>query len=133
MINRRSILSGAALLAAWPAIRPAAAADTAAMATGGLGLVVEGATGSLLVVDRINRTAIGRIEGLGDLSHASLTYSPDERFAYVFGRDGGLTKVDMLTRSIAGRVVQAGSPRELVVEREPVGQVPQDVLRRRPA
>lgn len=109
MINRRSILSGAALLAAWPAIRPAAAADTAAMATGGLGLVVERATGSLLVVDRINRTAIGRIEGLGDLSHASLTYSPDERFAYVFGRDGGLTKVDMLTRSIAGRVVQAGN------------------------
>ncbi|MDZ4095192.1 MAG: cytochrome D1 domain-containing protein, partial [Paracoccaceae bacterium] len=35
--------------------------------------------------------------------------SPDEHFAYVFGRDGGLTKVDMLTRSIVNRVVQAGN------------------------
>nr|WP_245890886.1 cytochrome D1 domain-containing protein [Defluviimonas aquaemixtae] len=78
-------------------------------ATGDLGLVVERTTGSLLVVDRSDRAAIGRIQGLGDLSHASLTYSPDERYAYVFGRDGGLTKVDMLTRSIAKRIVQGGN------------------------
>jgi len=49
--------------------------------TGDLGLVVERATGSLLVVDRSERAAVRRIEGLGDLSHASLTYSPDERYA----------------------------------------------------
>lgn len=78
-------------------------------ATGDLGLVVERASGSVLVIDRSDRAAIGRIEGLGDLSHASLTYGPDERFAYVFGRDGGLTKVDMLTRTIAGRTLQAGN------------------------
>jgi protein NirF len=96
----------AALIAALPgAARP----DEPCCATGDLGLVVERATGSLLVVDRSDRAAIGRIEGLGDLSHASITYSPDERFAYVFGRDGGLTKVDMLTKGIANRVVQAGN------------------------
>ncbi len=78
-------------------------------ATGDLGLVVERATGSLLVVDRSERAAIGRITGLGDLSHASLVYSPDERFAYVFGRDGGLTKVDILAQKIVGRVMQAGN------------------------
>lgn len=78
-------------------------------ATGDLGLVIERATGSLVLVDRSDRAALGRIEGLGDLSHASLTYSPDERFAYVFGRDGGLTKVDLLTRGIVGRTVQAGN------------------------
>jgi protein NirF len=78
-------------------------------ATGDLGLVIERATGSLVLVDRSDRTAVARIEGLGDLSHASLTYSPDERFAYVFGRDGGLTKVDVLTREIVGRTVQAGN------------------------
>ncbi|MCG6903232.1 MAG: protein nirF [Rhodobacter sp.] len=78
-------------------------------ATGDLGLVVERETGSLLVVDQSDRAAIGRIEGLGDLSHASLVYSPDERFAYVFGRDGGLTKVDLVTQTIAGRVMQAGN------------------------
>lgn len=78
-------------------------------ATGDLGLVIERATGSLVLVDRSDRAAVTRITGLGDLSHASLTYSPDERFAYVFGRDGGLTKVDLLTRAIVGRTVQAGN------------------------
>ena len=78
-------------------------------ATGDLGLVIERAAGSVLLVDQSDRAALARIEGLGDLSHASLVYSPDERFAYVFGRDGGLTKVDIVTRQIAKRVVQAGN------------------------
>jgi protein NirF len=78
-------------------------------ATGDLGLVIERATGSLVLVDRSDRAVVARITGLGDLSHASLTYSPDERFAYVFGRDGGLTKVDVLTHEIVGRTVQAGN------------------------
>ncbi len=78
-------------------------------ATGDLGLVVERATGSLLLIDQSQRAALHRITGLGDLSHASLVYSPDERFAYVFGRDGGLTKVDIVTRQIANRVVQSGN------------------------
>ena len=78
-------------------------------ATGDLGLVIERATGSVLLVDQSERAALARIEGLGDLSHASLVYSPDERFAYIFGRDGGLTKVDIVTRTIANRVVQAGN------------------------
>lgn len=78
-------------------------------ATGGLGVVVERASGSLLVVDRMQRSVLGRVTGLGDLSHASAVFSPDERFAYVFGRDGGLTKVDLTTRTIAGRVMQAGN------------------------
>ena len=78
-------------------------------ATGDLGLVIERATGSVLLIDQSERAVLARIEGLGDLSHASLVYSPDERFAYVFGRDGGLTKVDIVTREIADRVVQAGN------------------------
>ncbi len=78
-------------------------------ATGDLGLVIERAKGSVMLVDQSDRAALARIEGLGDLSHASLVYSPDERFAYVFGRDGGLTKVDIVTRQIVNRVVQAGN------------------------
>jgi protein NirF len=80
-----------------------------AQATGDLGLVVERASGSLLVVDQSERARLGRIEGLGDLSHASLVYSPDQRFAYVFGRDGGLSKVDILERRVVARVMQAGN------------------------
>jgi protein NirF len=63
----------------------------------------------VLLVDQSDRAALARIEGLGDLSHASLVYSPDERFAYVFGRDGGLTKVDILTQQIVARVIQSGN------------------------
>ncbi len=108
MMNRRSFLTGAALIAGWSA-SGIAGEPTSLPVTGGIGLVVERASGSLLMVDRMRRVSIGRIEGLGDLSHASLTFSPDERFAYVFGRDGGLTKIDIAERSIAARVVQAGN------------------------
>lgn len=75
--------------------------------TGDLGLVVERARGSLLVVNNTHRSQLARIEGLGDLSHASLVYSPDQRYAFVFGRDGALTKVDLLESRIVKRVEQA--------------------------
>jgi len=86
----------------------AAQADTL-RATGDLGVVVERASGSLLIIDQSDHAAIGRVEGLGDLSHATVVFSPDERFAYVFGRDGGLSKVDLLTQSVAARVLQSGN------------------------
>ncbi|WP_120635737.1 cytochrome D1 domain-containing protein [Ruegeria sp. EL01] len=85
------------------------AAHAEPTATGDLGLVIERAKGSVLLVDQSDRAALARIKGLGDLSHASLVYSPDQRFAYVFGRDGGLTKVDIVTRQIANRIVQSGN------------------------
>ena len=77
--------------------------------TGDLGLVIERASGSVLVVDTTEKTVLGRVEGLGDLSHASVVYSRDGRYGYVFGRDGGLTKVDLLTRSIDQRIKQSGN------------------------
>lgn len=78
-------------------------------ATGDLGLVVERADGRLQMVESTHSTRLAQISGLGDLSHASLVFSRDERFAFVFGRDGGLTKVDMLEARIVKRVVQAGN------------------------
>ncbi|MCE8548388.1 protein nirF [Ruegeria pomeroyi] len=87
----------------------AGTANAQTVATGDLGLVIERANGSVLLVDQSERAALARIEGLGDLSHASLVYSPDERFAYVFGRDGGLTKLDITTRQIVNRVLQSGN------------------------
>ncbi len=87
----------------------AGCALTEPRATGDLGLVIERATGSLQLVDNTQRIAIDRVHGLGDLSHASVVYSRDGRYGYVFGRDGGLTKVDLLRGRIAQRVVQAGN------------------------
>jgi protein NirF len=87
----------------------AAVALLAEAARAELGLVVERATGSLQLVDNAKRVSLSRIDGLGDLSHASLVYSGDGRFAYVFGRDGGLTKVELASARIVARVVQAGN------------------------
>ena len=77
--------------------------------TGDLGVVVERATGSLAVVDTSERRILDRVEGLGDLSHASVKFSRDARYAFVFGRDGGLSRVDLLSGEITHRVIQSGN------------------------
>ncbi len=77
--------------------------------TGDLGIVVERAAGSVLVVETTHRRALAQVNGLGDLSHASAVYSRDARYAYVFGRDGGLTKIDVIEGRIDRRIVQAGN------------------------
>jgi protein NirF len=77
--------------------------------TGDLGVVIERATGSVQVVESTGQTAVASISGLGDLSHASLVYSRDGRYAYLFGRDGGLSKIDLLKGSLVKRVQQAGN------------------------
>lgn len=77
--------------------------------TGDLGIVIERAKGSVLVVETTGRSSLYRIEGLGDLSHASVVYSRDGRFAYIFGRDGGLSKIDLLSRRLVKRVLQSGN------------------------
>jgi len=77
--------------------------------TGDLGVVVERAAGRILLVETTKRTALGRVDGLGDLSHASVVFSRDARHAYVFGRDGGLTKVDLLSARIERRIIQSGN------------------------
>ena len=77
--------------------------------TGDLGVVVERAAGRILLVETTQRTALGRVDGLGDLSHASVVFSRDARHAYVFGRDGGLTKIDLLSARIERRIIQSGN------------------------
>ena len=77
--------------------------------SGDLALVVERANGSLQVVETTGNSSLKRIEGLGDLSHASAVFSRDQRYAFVFGRDGGLSKVDLLEGKMVARVVQSGN------------------------
>lgn len=77
--------------------------------SGDLGVVVGRANGTLTVINTSSKQALGAIEGLGDLSHASVVYARDGAHAYVFGRDGALSKVNLLTRRIEARVQQAGN------------------------
>ena len=67
--------------------------------TGDLGLIIGRASGQVTVVNTSTREPLHRVSGLGDLSHAHITYS----------RDGGLTKVDLLRGRVVQRVLQAGN------------------------
>lgn len=100
----------------WPALvlfalicLPLSAQSAEIRGTGDLGIIIERASGSVVIVDTTDHAILGRVTGLGDLSHASAVFSRDQRYAYVFGRDGGLTKVDLLTATVVKRVMQSGN------------------------
>ncbi len=90
-------------------ILAACASSPALVGTGDLGVVIERANGTVAVVNTSTQTVLGDIPGLGDLSHASVVFSRDGAHAYVFGRDGALTKLNILTRQIEARTQQAGN------------------------
>ena len=81
----------------------------APVGTGDLGVVIQRARGTLAIVNTSTRALLAEVPGLGDLSHASVVFSRDGGRAYVFGRDGALTKVNLITGRIEGRVMQAGN------------------------
>ncbi len=83
--------------------------NASARGTGDLGIVIERATGSVQVIETTTNSSLGRIEGLGDLSHASAVYSRDEQYAYIFGRDGGLSKIDIINKTLVKRIMQSGN------------------------
>ena len=90
-------------------IGQAVGADCLTRGTGDMGIVIERASGSVQVLDTTAKASLFRVEGLGDLSHASAVFSRDGRYAYVFGRDGGLSKIDLLCGKLDKRVMQAGN------------------------
>ncbi len=95
------------LLLAWPLL--AWNAEPVLRGTGALGVIVERGSGRILIVDTSSNSIINRVDGLGDLSHASVVFSRDQRYAYVFGRDGGLSKVDIVRGTLDKRIVQGGN------------------------
>lgn len=109
-MRRRDWMSGAA---AWSALAAtgllAGCATPVARGTGDLGVVIGRANGTLYLVDTTQQKLIGEVPGLGDLSHASVVFSRDGLFAYVFGRDGALTRVNLLEQRVTHRVMQAGN------------------------
>ena len=80
-----------------------------ARGTGDLGIVIERASSSVQVIETTGNSSLGRIEGLGDLSHASAVYSRDGQYAYIFGRDGGLSKIDIINKKLVKRTLQSGN------------------------
>ena len=84
-------------------------ADCPVRGTGDLGVIIERETGSAQIINTTSKTSLFKVEGLGDLSHASLVYSRDARYAFIFGRDGGLSKIDILCGTLIKRIVQGGN------------------------
>ena len=83
--------------------------DIMARGTGDLGIVIERASSSVQIIETSGNSSLGRIEGLGDLSHASAVYSRDGQYAYIFGRDGGLSKIDIINKKLVKRILQSGN------------------------
>ncbi|MCE8043754.1 MAG: cytochrome D1 domain-containing protein [Billgrantia sp.] len=107
----KTLLAGSALalLTAGQALAEPPALNGELRGTGDLGVVIERATGSVALVDTSARQVLRHVEGFGDLSHASVKFTRDARYAFVFGRDGGLTRLDLLTGEIDGRIIQGGN------------------------
>jgi protein NirF len=103
----RAVLALTTIVLAGCAASPLATASP--MGTGDLGLVVGRADGTLTVVNTSSRSALGKISGLGDLSHASIVYARDGGSAFVFGRDGALSRVNLISQRIEARIQQAGN------------------------
>ncbi|NRT55001.1 cytochrome D1 domain-containing protein [Sphaerotilus uruguayifluvii] len=110
---RRRLLGALGGLAAAPLLGTGLAGCAAPQAsiagTGDLGVVVERARGTLALVDTSRRQVLGEVGGLGDLSHASVVFSRDGASAFVFGRDGGLSRVSLTRGRLEQRVMQAGN------------------------
>jgi len=70
-------------------------------------LVVERESGSVLVIDSSRHVLLGRVEGLGNLTHGTVKFSRDGRYAYVIGREALVSKIDLHTLRVV-RQVQAG-------------------------
>ncbi|QBF26475.1 protein nirF [Pseudomonas tructae] len=97
------------ILPAAAALLLSACAQAPLRGSGDLGLVIERASGSVQIIETSHGQALTRLDGLGDLSHASAVFSRDQRYAYVFGRDGGLSKIDLLKQRIDKRLIQGGN------------------------
>ena len=108
-MKRRALFAPLAASLAMPWLGGCAAPDLKPAGTGDLGVVIERARGTVAIVNTSTRTLLAEVPGLGDLSHASVVFARDGASAFVFGRDGALTRVNLLTQRIEARVLQAGN------------------------
>ena len=107
-LNRLTV--GALLLLSLTAPAWSPAADPAAAPAWGVAalvLVVERESGSVLVIDSSRHVLLGRVEGLGNLTHGTVKFSRDGRHAYVIGREALVSKIDLYTLKVV-RQVEAG-------------------------
>lgn len=106
-------LAGALTISLLASARPPApsSAEPAGLprwGTGSLVVVVERETGSVLVFDASRHELLGRVPGLGNLTHGTVKFSKDGRYAYVLGREAFVSKIDLYTLQVV-RQTKAGA------------------------
>lgn len=62
----------------------------------------------MLVIDSSRHALLGRIVDLGNLTHGTVKFSRDGRYAYVLGREAHVSKIDLHTLRVV-RQVKAGT------------------------
>lgn len=78
--------------------------NNAPYGTASLMLIVERETGSIIVIESSGHKFLGRVTGLGNLTHGTIKFSKDGRYAYVIGRDGYVSKIDLFTLKVIKQV-----------------------------
>src|SRR3972149_6801326 len=80
------------------------ASDIPSHGTASLVLIVERESGSVLVIESSTHLLLGRVTGLGNLTHGTIKFSKDGRYAYVIGRDASVSKIDLMTLNVVKQV-----------------------------
>ncbi len=87
--------------------------------TSALMVVIEREAGSVLVIDSAqDHKVLGKVEGLGVLHHASISFSRGSRYAYVVSRDGFLSKIDLVELKVANKLKVGDSAIGLAVTQD---------------
>ena len=80
--------------------------------------VVERNSETLAVYDLDLRRVVHRVSGLGNLQHATMTFSRDLRYGFVSGRSGQLTRIDLATLEHAGEVQTSKSSIDIAISQD---------------
>ncbi len=85
-------------------------AEARAQGVGSRVFVVERSSERLAVYDLAKRELQPtRIEGLGDLRHATMIFSPDLQYGYLATRSGQVSRIDLEKLELAGEVFTSSS------------------------
>ena len=80
--------------------------------------VVERNSETMAVYDLDLRRVVHRVSGLGNLQHATMTFSPDLRYGFVSSRSGQLTRIDLATLERAGEVQTSGRSIDIAISQD---------------
>ena len=80
--------------------------------------VVERNSETLAVYDLDLRRVVHRVSGLGNLQHATMTFSRDLRYGFVSGRSGQLTRIDLATLERAGEVQTSKNSIDIAISQD---------------